>query len=216
GWRPDREEPRDNSGDHDWVVVNPAGGVRLADGTTVALRPLGPGDGKILSAGFDRLSDRSRYRRFLSPVPRLTSSMLDFLTSVDGINHRAWGALIDEPAGPVGAGVIRWVRSRTDPAVADMAVTVIDDYQGRGLGALLQDVAIVDAFACGIERFEGIVLGENIASRRMLARGGARLRSEGDGMMAFTLELRPRMDRLRGSPISIVVATQNRRAELTA
>ena len=116
----------------------------------------------------------------------------------------------------MGAGVIRWVRSRTDPAVADMAVTVIDDYQGRGLGALLQDVAIVDAFACGIERFEGIVLGENIASRRMLARGGARLRSEGDGMMAFTLELRPRMDRLRGSPISIVVATQNRRAELTA
>lgn len=216
GWRPDREEPRDNSGDHDWVVVNPAGGVRLADGTTVALRPLGPGDGKILSAGFDRLSDRSRYRRFLSPVPRLTSSMLDFLTSVDGINHRAWGALIDEPAGPVGAGVIRWVRSRTDPAVADMAVTVIDDYQGQGLGALLQDVAIVDAFACGIERFEGIVLGENIASRRMLARGGATLRSEGDGVVAFTLELRPRMDRLRGSPISIVVATQNRRAELTA
>ena len=216
GWRPDREEPRDNSGDHDWVVVNPAGGVRLADGTTVALRPLGPGDGKMLAAGFDRLSDRSRYRRFLSPVPRLTSSMLDYLTSVDGIDHRAWGALIDEPAGPVGAGVIRWVRSQEDPAVADMAVTVIDDYQGRGLGALLQDVAIVDAFACGIERFEGIVLGENIASRRMLARGGATLRSEGDGVMAFTLELRPRMDRLRGSPISIVVATQNRRAELTA
>lgn len=216
GWRPDRDEPRDNSGDHDWVVVDPAGGVRLADGTAVALRPLGPGDGKMLAAGFDRLSDRSRYRRFLSPVPRLTSSMLDFLTSVDGIDHRAWGALIDEPAGPVGAGVIRWVRSRTDPAVADMAVTVIDDYQGRGLGALLQDVAIVDAFACGIERFEGIVLDENIASRRMLARGGARLRSEGGGVLAFTLELRPRMDRLRGSPISIVVATQNRRAELTA
>lgn len=216
GWRPDREEPRDNSGDHDWVMVNPAGGVRLADGTTVALRPLGPGDGKMLAAGFDRLSDRSRYRRFLSPVPRLTSSMLDFLTSFDGINHRAWGALIDEPAGPVGAGVIRWVRSREDPAVADMAVTVIDDYQGRGLGALLQDIAIVDAFACGIERFEGIVLGENVASRRMLARGGARLRSEGGGVLAFTLELRPRMDRLRGSPISIVVATQTRRAELTA
>lgn len=216
GWRPDREESRGDAHDHRWVVVDPAGGVRLADGTTVALRPLGPGDKNMLAAGFDRLSDRSRYRRFLSPVPRLTPSMLTFLTSVDGINHRAWGALIDEPAGPVGAGVVRWVRSSKDPAVADMAVTVIDDYQGRSLGALLQDIAVIDAFACGIERFEGVVLGENTASRRMLARGGARLRPEGGGVLAFTLELRPRMDRLRGSPISIVVATQNRRTELTA
>jgi hypothetical protein len=216
GWRPDREESRRDADDHRWVVVDPAGGVRLADGTTVALRPLGPGDANMLAAGFDRLSDRSRYRRFLSPVPRLTSSMLTFLTSVDGINHRAWGALIDEPAGPVSAGVVRWVRSSKDPAVADMAVTVIDDYQGRSLGALLQDIAVIDAFACGIERFEGVVLGENMASRRMLARGGARLRPDGGGVLAFTLELRPRMDRLRGSPISIVVATQNRRTELTA
>ena len=138
--------------------------------------------------------------------------MLAFLTSVDGIDHRAWGALIDEPAGPVGAGVVRWVRSSKDPAVADMAVTVIDDYQGRGLGGLLLDVAVLDAFAFGIERFEGVVLGENIASRRMLARGGARLRPEGGGVLAFTLELRPRMDAAAaGSPISIVVATQNRR-----
>lgn len=216
GWRPDREESRDDADDHRWVVVDPAGGVRLADGTTVALRPLQPGDGGLLTAGFERLSDRSRYRRFLSPVPSLTPSMLNYLTAVDGINHRAWGALIDEPAGPVGAGVVRWVRSSHDPAVADMAVTVIDDYQGRSLGVLLQDVAVIDAFASGIERFEGVVLAENIASRRMLARGGARLRPEGGGVLAFTLELRPRMDRLRGSPISIVVATQRRRAELTA
>jgi GNAT superfamily N-acetyltransferase len=121
-----------------------------------------------------------------------------------------------EPSGPVPAGVVRWVRSRNEPTVADMAVTVIDDYQGRGLGGLLQDVAVLDAFACGVQRFEGVVLGENIASRRMLARGGARLRPDGGGVLAFTLELAPRVERLRHSPLSIVVATQNRRAELTA
>jgi hypothetical protein len=108
------------------------------------------------------------------------------------------------------------VRSRKDLAVADMAVTVIDDYQGRGLGGLLQDVAVLDAYACGIERFEGLVLAENIASRRMLARGGARLRPDGGGVLAFTLELAPRVERLRHSPLSIVLATQNRKAELTA
>ena len=211
GWRPDREDPRDDTDDYRWVMVDPAGRVRLADGTVIALRPLLPGDGNLLEAGFDRLSERSRYRRFLTPVPRLTESMLAFLTSVDGVNHRAWGAVVTEPAGPVPAGVVRWVRSRTDPAVADMAVTVIDDYQGRGLGGLLQDIAVLDARASGVERFEGVVLGENIASRRMLARGGARLRPEGGGVLAFTLELGPRVERLRSSPLSIIVATQNRR-----
>jgi len=216
GWRPDREDPRDDSDDHRSVVVDPAGRVRLADGTEIGLRPLRPGDGNLLEAGFGRLSERSRYRRFLAPVPRLTESMLAFLTSVDGVNHRAWGAVVHEPSGAVPAGVVRWVRTKEDPAVADMAVTVIDDYQGRGLGGLLQDVAVIDAFAFGLERFEGVVLGENVASRRMLARGGASLRPDGGGVLAFTLELRPRLDRLRNSPLSVVVATQNRRAELTA
>jgi hypothetical protein len=211
GWRPDREESRCDSDDHRWVVVDPAGRVRLADGTHVALRLLRPGDGELLAVGFDRLSARSRYRRFLAPVPRLTPSMLEFLTSVDGVNHRAWGAVVNEPAGAVPAGVVRWVRSRNDPAVADMAVTVIDDYQGRGLGGLLQDVAVLDAYASGVERFEGVVLGENIASRRMLARGGARLRPDGGGVLAFTLELRPRVERLADSPLSVLVATENHR-----
>ena len=49
GWRPDREERRDDSDDHHWVVVDPAGRLRLADGTGVALRPLRPGDGNLLA-----------------------------------------------------------------------------------------------------------------------------------------------------------------------
>ena len=213
GWRPDRE-PRNDSDDHHWVVIDPAGRLQLTDGTTISLRPFRPSDGALLAASFERLSNTSRYQRFLSPVPRLTDSMLTFLTSVDGINHRAWAALIDEPGGRAGAGVVRWVRSRNDRAVADMAVTVIDDYQGRGLGGLLQDVAVLDAFTHGVERFEGLVLGENISSRRMLARGGARLVPDGGGVMAFTLALRPRVERLRSTPLPTIVSTQNRRLPL--
>ena len=222
GWRPDREDPRDDRDDHRWMVVDPDGRLRLADGTDIALRPFSPGDGGLLVDGFARLSPQSRYRRFLAPTPRLTDSMLSFLTSVDGLNHRAWGALVDEAVGPteiriVGAGVVRWVRTKADAAVADMAVTVIDDYQGRGLGGLLLDVAVLDAFAHGIERFEGVVLGENLSSRRMLARGGATLRPEGGGVFNFTLPLRARCDRLRTeSALPAAVAAQSRRAPLTA
>src|SRR2546423_4870314 len=90
GWRPDREEPRDDHDGPRWVVVDPAGHLRLDDGTGVALRPFLPGDGGLLVAGFARLSAQSRYRRFLAPMPHLTDSVLTFLTSVDGVNHRAW------------------------------------------------------------------------------------------------------------------------------
>jgi GNAT superfamily N-acetyltransferase len=186
-------------------VADPAGHLRLSDGTDVVLRPFRPGDGGLLVAGFARMSPQSRYRRFLAPVPRLTDSMLDFLTSVDGTDHRAWGALVDEPGGEVGAGVGRWVRTKADPAVADLAVTVIDDYQGRGLGGLLLDVAVLDAFAFGVDRFEGLVLGENISSRRMLARGGAILRPDGGGVLAFTLPLGPRVALLRSGPLPALI-----------
>jgi GNAT superfamily N-acetyltransferase len=212
-WRPDREEPADGDG-HRWMVVDPAGHLRLADGTDIALRPFLPGDGELLVAGFARLSNQSRYRRFLSPIPRLTDSMLAFLTAVDGLHHRAFGALVDEPAGPIGAGVMRWVRTNADPLVADLAITVIDDYQGRGLGGLLLDVAVLDGMAHGLDRFEGLVLGENISSRRMLARGGATLRPDGGGVLAYRLPLRPRIEALRGSPLPALVAALDRRSGL--
>jgi len=216
GWRPDRNPPVDHEDTPRWVVVDPAGHIRLGDGTDIALRPFLPGDGNLLVAGFARLSAQSRYRRFLSPIPRLTDSMLAFLTAVDGLDHRAFGAMVDEAAGPVGAGVVRWIRTAADPAVADLAVTVIDDYQGRGLGGLLLDVAVLDGFAHGVDRFEGLVLGENISSRRMLARGGATFRPDGAGVLAYTLPVRLRVDLLRGSPLPALVAAQTRRATLLA
>ena len=57
------------SDEHRWVVADPAGRLRLGDGTDIALRPFRPGDGSLLVAGFARLSPRSRYRRFLTPSP---------------------------------------------------------------------------------------------------------------------------------------------------
>jgi GNAT superfamily N-acetyltransferase len=212
-WRPDREEPGDGDA-HRWVVVDPAGHLRLTDGTDIALRPFLAGDGDLLVAGFARLSSQSRYRRFLSPVPRLTDSMLAFLTAVDGHHHRAFGALVEEPTGPIGAGVMRWVRTKGDPAAADLAITVIDDYQGRGLGGLLLDVAVLDGLAHGLDRFEGLVLGENISSRRMLARGGATLRPDGGGVLAYRLPLRARIEALGDSPLPALVAALGRRSGL--
>jgi GNAT superfamily N-acetyltransferase len=169
GWRPDRE------------------GSRTA-GDGIALRPFGPDDADLLVAGFERLSPQSRYHRFLAPVPRLSSSLLASLTGVDGVDHFAWGALAEEDGKMVGVGVARFVRL-ADREAADVAVTVIDAYQGRGIGARLLDALGLTALEHGITRFEGVLLAENLPARRMLGRAGARFERDGGGVLRFTLDL---------------------------
>ncbi len=63
--------------------------VMLRDETTVLVRPVEPGDQDLIRAGFDRLSDESRYRRFLTPTSELGQPMLRYLTEVDHRDHEA-------------------------------------------------------------------------------------------------------------------------------
>ena len=67
----------------------------LNDGSTVEVRPVVPADRQLIAEGFERLSPESRYRRFFSPVSRLSSRQLDYLTDVDHHDHEALLA-IDE------------------------------------------------------------------------------------------------------------------------
>ncbi len=66
-----------------------------------------------------------------------------------------------------------------------MAVTVVDDWQGKGLGRILLDALVLEALENGITRFEGDVLVENRPMQEMLRRTGARFRPEGPGRPAL-------------------------------
>jgi GNAT superfamily N-acetyltransferase len=116
--------------------------IRLRDGTAVTLRPLAPGDRALIADAFERLSPRSRYLRFFTPMPRLPTRTLDALMDVDQVDHIALIALHEGRA----VGVVRAVRDRDDRALAHLALTVVDAYQGRGLGRALI-AAIRDAAA---------------------------------------------------------------------
>ena len=67
-----------------------------------------------LRAGFERLSEESRYRRFLAPMQELSGSMLRYLTEVDHHDHEA---LVAVGADGTLVGVARSVRSAGDPQV---------------------------------------------------------------------------------------------------
>ena len=175
--------------------------VTLRGGTTVLVRPVGPDDRALLADGFERLSPESRYRRFFAPLRVLSDSFLEYLTLIDYVNHFAWGALGRDGDGRwLGVGLSRYVRL-ADPAAAEAAVTVVDDWQGRGLGRILLDALVLEALENGITRFEGDVLAENHPMQELLRRTGARFCAEGDGVLRFSIDLPARDDALHGSPL---------------
>jgi RimJ/RimL family protein N-acetyltransferase len=160
--------------------------VALKDGTPVTIRPIRPDDKPLLVDGLGRLSEESRYRRFMSPIHAFTEDQLRYLTEVDYHDHFAWVALHGERP-DLGLGVTRYVRLPDRPDVAEVAVTVVDGYQGRGLGTILLAVLARTALANGIHRFHGDVLTVNTPMRRLLRRFGADAHLEAPGLVEAEL-----------------------------
>ena len=161
--------------------------VSLRDGSKALIRPIRPEDKAALTAGLSRLSPRSRYRRFLRPVTRLSERELRYLTEIDYADHFAWVAFnADDPAD--GWGVARYVRRPDEPEVAEAAVAVVDDRQHLGLGTLLLQFLSASAIANGIRIFRGWVLADNVEILRPLARIGGRRRAD-HGVLQVEVDL---------------------------
>lgn len=160
--------------------------VELLDGSEVVIRPIAPEDKSAIAEGFEHLSPESRSRRFLAPMRRLQSGLLEYLTQVDHHDHEALVAYSrrGEPL-----GVARYVRTG-EPGTAEAAVAVVDDWHGRGLGtALLQRLA-ARAREEGISWFTATLLAENREMRALLDElGHAELRNIGDGVLEARVRL---------------------------
>jgi|SRR5579884_3173907 len=140
--------------------------AKLRDGSVVRVRAVRPADKALLRAAFDRLSEQSRYRRFFVPMRELTDRALAYLTEVDHHDHEALLALSE--AGDEVLGVARYVRAGKDAQDAEAAITVVDDWQGRGLGRLLLRRLARRAREEGIRRFTALVKVENPAAVELL------------------------------------------------
>jgi GNAT superfamily N-acetyltransferase len=162
--------------------------VALRDGSRVRIRQSRSSDRELLLRGFERLSPESRYRRFLCATPELTGEVLRYLTKIDHQHHEAMIAL-DEQTGEA-VGVARYVRDRKRPQVAEVAVTVIDDWQGRGLGTLLLEVISARAREQAITTFTALTLATNDEMMDLLKRlGRARVVDRDSGTVEIEVEI---------------------------
>jgi GNAT superfamily N-acetyltransferase len=141
----------------------------LRDGQPVLIRPLLYSDRFELAAGFAALSPRSRRQRFFHTLKVLDDDMLEYLTNLDYRDHFACVAVLEDRPVPKGVGVARYVREAADPTVAEVAVTVADAYQRRGIGTLLVRTLGEVAAGNGIRTFVNYVRWDNAAAIELLA-----------------------------------------------
>jgi RimJ/RimL family protein N-acetyltransferase len=161
----------------------------LRDGSTVLIRQVRGTDAPLLADGFARLSARSRQLRFLGPKKMLSAAELRYLTDVDHYDHEAIGAL--SPAEGRGVGITRYIRDADDPRAAEIAVTIADDWQGRGLGAELLARLSDRARQAGICRFTATVCADNVAMTGLLWKMGARTAGRSRGTVEYEVPLEP-------------------------
>ena len=141
--------------------------VSLRDGSELMLRPILPGDGLRVITGRVWFSPDTLYRRFLS-ARTPTEALLTYLSEVDYVDHFVW-VVTDGFHGPVVADA-RFVRDQDDRATAEIAFTVADAYQNRGIGKLLLGALAAAARVDGVARFHANVLATNWAARTLLDR----------------------------------------------
>jgi RimJ/RimL family protein N-acetyltransferase len=164
----------------------------LRDGSRVLIRPVQRADAPLLADGFARLSATSRWMRFLTPKKELSPAELSFLTDLDHHDHEALGAL-DHRDGR-GVGVARYVRQADDPWSADVAVTIVDEWQGRGLGTELLARLSDRAREENIQRFTALVAAENVAVGGLLRNARARLVGRESDTLEYEISLAPAAD----------------------
>jgi nucleotide-binding universal stress UspA family protein/RimJ/RimL family protein N-acetyltransferase len=164
--------------------------ITLRNGARVTLRPIAPEDKPLLAAIFERLSEQSRYRRFFTSKAELSAAELDYFVDVDHSDHEAIIAI--DPSDGEALGVARYIRSTDDREVAEVAVTVADDWQRRGLGRALLDRLTYRARREGVRRFSALVQSENSASLGLLEGVGDTQRRSDTGVVELVIELPPK------------------------
>jgi acetyl coenzyme A synthetase (ADP forming)-like protein len=138
--------------------VSEGGDVVLRDGSTVRVRSMASDDEPGLLALFQSLTDESRWFRFFTPAQG--SALAAEAHREANLDHTF--ALV-AVSGPEQMIVGHAFYAALDENRAEVAFTIADDFQGRGLGTILLGQLAEVASANGIQVFEAEVVASNHA-----------------------------------------------------
>ncbi|MGZ5070556.1 MAG: bifunctional acetate--CoA ligase family protein/GNAT family N-acetyltransferase [Methylobacter sp.] len=133
---------------------------QLANGVNIVIRPIRPEDAGLEKDFVHRLSERSKYFRFMQALQELTPDMVVRFTQIDYDREMAFVAVSNDKSLPNELGVGRYMVNPDGKSV-EFALVVADDCQQRGIGTRLMKALLQTAKAKGILFFEGEVLAIN-------------------------------------------------------
>ena len=163
----------------------------LVDGSSVVVRAIKPEDKSALREAFSELSIESICARFFQRKQSLSVQELEYFTEVDFVNHVAIGVGLLHGGQTVPIGIGRYIVNRSDPAAAEIALTVDDDYQGIGVGSLLLKHLSHIARNSGIERLYATVFATNDRMMHVFRRSRLPVQqSTNSGLIEVTLALK--------------------------
>ena len=143
---------------------------KLRNGEQIEIRALRPQDRDDLMAAVDRTSSDSLYRRFFAVRRHFTETEESFYLNVNFVSHVALIAVANENGQPIIIAGGRYVVG--EPGQAEVAFTVVDKYQGRGVGAaLLRHLAMI-ARQAGLRELVAYVLPDNRAMLKVFEKSG--------------------------------------------
>ncbi|MEW8137907.1 MAG: GNAT family N-acetyltransferase [Candidatus Thiodiazotropha endolucinida] len=170
--------------------------IILNSGDSVCLRMVRPTDKATMQRAFTELSGPSRHKRFFGAKQSLTKEDLCYFTETDGWDHFALGAVVigeDDHEGD-GLGVARYIRLQEDYECAEVAITVIDRMQGKGIGRMLLERLATATIERGILRFRFECLAYNQEMQNLVKKVCRVVETHSDGEIIIAETDLPRQD----------------------
>ena len=143
--------------------------MTLRNGARVRVRPLRSGEEWPIRDLHAHLSARSRYLRFLSPMPALPDALVSLLAEVDGLRRFA---IVAERDGDICQTIAIASFAAVDDTTGELGLAVRDSWQRQGLGTGLAAQLLEAADARGFRRFSATIDWQNAAIRRIIDRLG--------------------------------------------
>lgn len=142
----------------------------LRDGRSVEIRALRPDDEAQMLAAVARTSPQSLYRRFFGVKKSFSDNEKAFFLNVNFTDHVALIATVERSGRTEIVGGARYVE--VQHGIAEVAFTVIDEFQGKGVGSALMRHLILLARRASLKQLIADVLPENTAMLNIFRQTG--------------------------------------------